>query len=511
MTIIPQPTKLTVSAVAAFTLNGGVKISYPEAFEPAYGELYNLLHHDMGMLPEEFCEGRIEFHLSDDLPKEAYSISLKEKLMKIEASDGAGAFYAVQTLKQIFSQSRELTEFELYDEPQSAYRGFMLDSSRYFFPREDVITFLDIMALHKLNKFHWHLTDDQGWRLELYNKLRLAQIGGFRAGTNFNTKPHGGFYSKEDIEGIIAYAKSKYIEIIPEIDTPGHVVSAIAAYPELSCFDRDLSVATHSGVKYDVLCVGKESTFDFVFSVWDEVIEQFKPDVVHLGGDEVPTHRWKHCPHCQKKMKELGFTDESQLHSYYINRLSEYIQSKGVKTVMWCSEEKLENYGVDIIKQFWGTADKKIDTGNSNVIDSCSSAYYFDLPLSYVSLKDCYNYAPSTDEETLGVECCLWTEYVPDMNKAMIMMFPRMAAFCETAWNANNKLPYDEFYAKLDNYCFLLRAYGYNMTNPKKANPGKLKGFGQKLLFERRQLHWQGLHNVIDNNMVAKKARKKGL
>lgn len=504
MTIIPQPKKFIEKEKEAFHLAGGIKLKYPEGFENAYEELYTFIYKDIGLLPEDYSDECIYFNLKEGLVDEAYEISIKEKEINIYATSPSGAFYAVQSLKQLFSQSMTLNEIEIYDCPSIKYRGFMFDSSRYFFVKEDIYTFLDIMALHKLNVFHWHLTDDQGWRLELYNKLRLAQIGSYRAGTNFNTKPHGGFYTKKDIEDIIEYAKKKYIEIVPEIDSPGHVVSAIAAYPELACFERELQVATHSGVKHDVLCVGKESTFDFMFSVWDEVIEQFKPQMVHLGGDEVPTIRWQSCPHCKKRMEELGFTDASKLHSYYINRLADYIHSKGVETIMWCSEEKIDEYNEKIIKQFWGRKDSTINLEKNRVIDSCSSAYYFDLPYGYISLKDTYTYEPRLNDKYDGIECCLWTEYVPDMHKATSLLFPRIAAYCENAWTGKDKISYEEFYQKLDSYMFLMRAYGYSVTRESKSNPGKLKGGIQKLYFERRQLHWQGLHNILDDKKVKK-------
>lgn len=236
---------------------------------------------------------------------EAYRIEVSEQEICISSAGEAGLFYALQTLKQILlTNGCKIPSLSINDAPLYHYRGFMLDVGRYFYPVEEVKHFLDLMAVHKLNIFHWHLTEDQGWRVEIKKYPRLTEFGSKRSHTNFGFRPHSGFYTQEDIREVVAYAHSKYIKVIPEIDMPGHMQSAIACYPELSCFNRSLPVATHWGVKHDILCAGKESTYQFIFDVLDELIPLFPDGYFHLGGDEVVKMRWQLCPHCQAFMKK---------------------------------------------------------------------------------------------------------------------------------------------------------------------------------------------------------------
>lgn len=511
--IIPEPVKFNIkSDEIIFFLNSGISISCHDECEKACDNLLSYLSGVFEIEPNGTGIGHICFLIDISLNAEGYSIETDYDSLTIKAADGAGAFYAVQSLKQLLLQGNcELPRLEISDYPEYGYRGFMLDSARYFFEKEDVFRFLDIMALHKLNRFHWHLTDDQGWRIELYSKLLLAQVGGFRAYTNFNKKPHGGFYTKQDIEDIIKYAHDRFITVIPEIDMPGHVVSAIAAYPFLSCFERKLDVATHSGVHFDVLCVGKKSTFDFVYMVLDEVCEMFPDKIIHIGGDEVPTERWEHCHSCQKLMKEKGFKSEKELHSYFINTVAAYLEKKGFEVIMWNDEEKESKLSGSITKQYWNA--QPIKRQGEKIINSSSKAYYFDLPYGYINLKQCYEFESMPegfDKKTmLGVEACLWTEYVPDMKKAGYCLIPRLAAFCESAWVNSERKSYDDFVSKLPYYYKLIITASFGYATPGQAMPNIIRKLGYNLYFERRQLHWQGLHNIIDNRKVRKLAEKR--
>lgn len=513
LSVIPQPSEFKIkSEETVFVLNSNVSISIADGLENVCDDFLLFLSKAFEIEPDGTGVGLIEFEIDETCAKpEGYIIRTDYDNLKITASDAAGAFYAVQTLKQLFLQGNcELPPLEIFDEPEYSYRGFMLDSSRYFFEKEDVKRFLDLMALHKLNRFHWHLTDDQGWRIELYNHLLLAQVGGFRAYTNFGRKPHGGFYSKEDIAEIIDYAHKRFITVIPEIDTPGHVVSAIAAYPELSCFNRELPVATNSGIHYDILCIGKESTFDFIYSVFDEVCEMFPDKIIHIGGDEVLTERWKYCPNCQKLMKEKGFTDEKELHSYYINRIAEYLKNKGFEVIMWNDEEKESKISKGIIKQYWNT--DPINRLGERIVNSSNKAYYFDLPYGHINLKQCYEFEPLPENFDknlfLGPEACLWTEYVPDMKKAGYCLIPRLGAFSESAWSKKENKSFDNFVGKLPAYYRLIRTVPFGYALPHQAMPNFIRKTGYNIYFERRQLHWQGLHNIIDNRKVRKLAKK---
>lgn len=522
LTVIPKPQSMKIKGEKiVFVLTDLVNIIAFDGAENANKDLLSFLKKSFEIVPTGSGKESIIIKIGGEKRAEGYKLTVGYDMVEIEAGDGAGAFYAVQTLKQLLLQSEgKLPEIQIEDFPQYEWRGFMFDCSRYFFPVEDVKSFLDAMALHKLNRFHWHLTDDQGWRVEIYNKLLLSQVGGFRAFTNFGRKPHGGFYSKADIEEIVNYAHERFIKVIPEIDQPGHSVSAIAAYPELSCFERELPVATHTGIKYDVLCVGKESTFDFVFAVLDEVCEMFPDKIIHIGGDEVPTERWKYCPHCQKKMKELGLKNEEGLHTYYLTRIYEYLKEKGFEVIMWndsSAESKIPN---EVVWQCWNDSlDQKqmafqLEKGRK-LINSKSEAYYLDLPYGRVNLKKCYEYDLSCGvsgkaaENLLGGEACLWTEYVPDTKKAGYCTFPRLAAFCENAWSDPKSKSYEEFKKKIPNYFGMLDKLGFLHASLNQAMPKPIRKYGYNLYFERRQLHWQGLHNVIDNRKVRKEAKRR--
>lgn len=519
--VIPEPQKFIISSQATvFTLTSFTHIGYTDECECAAKNFIEFCQKVFEITPVGTGKESIILSRDDSIEnKEGYRISVTHDSVYITYREPAGAFYAVQTLKQLLLQGeRSLPQLEIDDYPRYEYRGFMLDVSRYFFSVDAVKLFLDAMALHKLNKFHWHLTDDQGWRVELYNHLLLAQIGGFRAYTNFGHKPHGGFYSKQDIEEIINYAHERYITVIPEIDSPGHIVSAIAAYPFLSCFDREIPVATHSGVKHDVLCVGKESTFDFMFSIFDELCEMFPDKIIHIGADEVPTTRWKLCPHCQKRMKDNGLKDEKELHTYYLNRIADHIKSKGYEVIMW-NDEIPSKISKDVIWQYFNTEQSSEqmakEINSSRRIINSFQPYYLDLPYGTTNLKQCYEYTPEmstvTDENKpniLGVEACLWTEYVPTMKKAGYCTFPRLGAFCETAWTNERNKSFDRFLQKLPFYYKLLDTLPFDYAKMKQAMPNPIRKYGYLLYFERRKLHWQGLHNIIDNKNVEKTYRK---
>lgn len=517
--IIPKPQSLVCTdEKTVFTLDETLNFHVGTGCRNAAKDLSDYISKVFGFDP--MGSGREAVFLEIDRlgQNESYRLVVSKHKIQITAHDEAGAFYAVQTLKQLLLQAKgSLPALQIDDWPALSYRGFMLDVSRYFFTVEAVKLFLDAMALHKLNIFHWHLTDDQGWRVELYGKLLLAQIGSQRAYTNFGKTPHGGFYSKADIEEIVRYAHERYIRVIPEIDSPGHVVSAIAAYPSLSCFNRQLEVATHSGVKHDVLCVGKESTFEFMFDVLDEICDMFPDKIVHLGGDEVPTMRWKLCPDCQKRMKDLGLTDERGLHAYYINRLASHLTEKGVQPVMWYDENTENRYHSDIIFQYWGG--KNVPgalTGEANgsrtVISSRSDAFYLDLPYGKISLKQTYEADTFTSDlekkdNLLGAEACLWTEYVPSMKKAGYCTFPRLGAFAENVWTEKKSRNFKEFLGGLKAYEKLLDTLPFDYASKRQAMPLPIRKYGYLLWFERRKLHWQGLHNLIDDRAVEKQAK----
>lgn len=481
--IIPEPQRFSVlSDGSVFEFDEFVNFKYSAECENAVSDLTAFLKKVFDMTVVGTGGQLIAFSRDDSINNpEGYRLKVSYSRIEIGYCDGAGAFYAVQTLKQLLLQGELLLpRLEIEDKPRFAYRGFMLDVSSYFFSVEAVKLFLDAMALHKLNRFHWHLTDDQGWRVELYNKLLLAQIGAFRAYTNLGRIPHGGFYSKQDVEEIIAYAHERYITVIPEIESPGHAVAAIAAYPSLSCFDRELTVSTHWSVSHDALCVGKESTFDFMFSVFDEVCEMFPDKIIHIGADNVPTTQWEKCPQCQERIKELGLENEKGLHSYYVGRIVKYLQKKGFEVIMWSDgapSETIPN-GVIAQKRSGGS-----DTAGGNVICS-EAAFRLDLPYGACNLQQCYSFEPQPGENSgglRGIEACLWTRRADTTEKAGQLAFPRLGAFAETAWTEKERRDYSDFEKKLPAYYGLLDTLPVNYANPKQMKVSPLKKMRESL------------------------------
>ncbi len=521
--IIPRPQKITVGDSPVFTLTKFCEIEGAEGFPKAVSSLKKFLGESFSLELLGTGKGKISLALCEEIGSdEGYTLSVRENEVIIRGKTEAGIFYGIQTLKQMLMYGDlTLCRTEIEDEPAFPYRGFMLDCGRYFFTVEAVFVFLEIMALHKLNHFHWHLTDDQGWRFQSESQPLLTEIGSYRSHTNFNSVPHSGYYTAEDMKAIVEYAHSLHIKVIPEIDTPGHTVSAIAAYPFLSCFGRNMVTATKWGVKYDVLCVGKESTFRFIESVLDEVTEIFTDGIIHIGGDEVPTARWELCPHCQKRMRDEGLKETEDLHTYYLDRIGEYLRGKGQQVIMW--NDRVKEYMPDssLCWQFWNTEmDRKdiegeIKKGRSFII-SPEKAYYLDLPYGLTDLRVCYEYDPCIEgltEESRhllkGVEACLWTEFVPDMEKAGYCLFPRLGAISESAWTRKENKSYDSFCERLNGYYKHIKAINMSYATVKQAVPTGLRRKASCLYWERRRLCWGGLENVIINKKLEKMYSKK--
>ena len=336
--IIPQPVSILINqSEKGFTLHTGTTIS-PYSFtedlikfsKKQFGKKI-IMHEDTGE------ERSIILKLDDSIEhEEGYTIKCENRRAFINAKTESGLFYGLQTLKQILLQTDgKIPHVEITDYPRFAYRGYMLDCGRYFYTVDEIKRIVDLMALHKLNVLHWHLTEDQGWRVEIKKYPLLTEKGSKRSHTNFNNKPHGGYYTQDDIREIVAYCHERKIKVIPEFDVPGHMVAAISCYPYLSCLDRDLEVATHWGVKHDILCAGKESSYQFVYDVLDELMDLFPDKVIHIGGDEAVKMRWKNCPHCQKAIEENGLKDEDDLQMFFMSKVNEYLESKGYSSIMW--------------------------------------------------------------------------------------------------------------------------------------------------------------------------------
>ena len=519
--VIPEPVSFEVLGDRdVFVLTDGLTFEGADEAEGCRQELVSFIKEIFYFEVLSCGKEKIRMEITGEGVSEGYSLKVEKDRVLLKGNGEKGLFYAVQTLKQLLFQGKgSLPELFIEDYPRFAVRGFMLDCGRYFFTVDAVKQFIDMMALHKLNEFHWHLSEDQGFRCCIESKLLLTEIGSYRSHTNFNTKPHEGYYTKADMLDVIAYAHSKHIKVIPEIDTPGHAKAMLAAYPELACFPQEFSVSCFWGVKHDVLCIGKESTFDFIFEVYDELAEIFTDGIIHLGGDEVPTVRWEKCPECQKRMKQEGIKEAGGLHTYYLDRVAAHLQAKGIEVRMWNDTKKEKMVDKSLIWQLWNggmkpeDAVKELNDGRKFVI-SCSASYYLDLPYALTSLEKAYNFEPAFEGLTevgeknlLGVEACLWTEFVPDMLIADKMTYPRLAAICESGWSPKEKKDFSRFTEKLDYYRALLGNLGVSCASMKITSPKGVKKLAGILWWERRKLCWGAHENILADCRVSKKIK----
>lgn len=407
-------------------------------------------------------------------PDEWYSISVEEKGIFITFSTKTGYFRALQTLAQLFEEhqyDRKIPAMLIVDEPQFKWRGMHLDVVRHFFTVEEVKKYLDYLAMYKINTFHWHLTDDQGWRIEIKSYPKLTEIGSKRKesmigpyGDNrFDGLPYGGFYTQEEIKEVVEYAKKLHINIVPEIEMPGHALAALSAYPELACTTGAFEVAIKWGVFDDVFCP-KETTFEFVENVLDEVIALFPSEYIHIGGDECPKVRWKECAHCQQLIERENLKDEEGLQSYFIRRIEKFVNGKGRKIIGW--NEILEGgLAPNAAVMSWTGEEGGIEAAKSGhyAVMTPGGYCYFDHyqgdplnePLAfggYTPLDKIYSYHPvpavlSTEEAPylMGVQANLWTEYILDFKHVEYMLFPRLMALAEVGWGTNRAENYQEF------------------------------------------------------------------
>lgn len=422
---------------------------------------------------------------------EGYTLSVTNRNIVLKSPSAAGLFRGVQTIRQLLPPEVE-TEGGLAgeaaatvpgcyieDAPRFSYRGMHLDVSRHFFTVEEVKRYLDIMALHKFNVFHWHLTDDQGWRIEIKKYPELTTVGSQRSETlvghggrppfTFDGTPHGGYYTHEQVKEIVKYASDRFITVIPEIEMPGHAVAALASYPWLSCTGKRLDVQTRWGVFDDVFCAGKDTVFAFLEDVLDEVTGLFPSEYIHIGGDECPKVRWETCPACQKRIRNEGLEDEHELQSWFITRMENYLSTLGRKIIGW--DEILEGGlapGATVMS--WRGISGGIQAArmNHDVIMTPTTHMYLDYyqtepagePLAiggYLPLERVYSFEPLPDELTaeeqkyiLGLQGNVWTEYISDISHLEYMAFPRAFAISETGWTPAMKKDFEEFIARLE-------------------------------------------------------------
>lgn len=478
--ILPKPSKVTMGLQECFfVLNPQTKIINKLEDKDAKvvtKEINSLAQELLGRNLETASsikeDNNIIIKKNGSLATEGYILEITPENIIIQAKSTAGAFYALQTLKQIVPiqayetpldlETVKLPTMKVEDAPHFAYRGFMLDCSRHFWDVETVKEVIDIMALHKMNRFHWHLTEDQGWRIEIKKYPLLTEKGSLRDQTTtghnegYDGIPYGGYYTQKDIKEIVKYAEERFITIIPEIEIPGHSLGALCAYPWLGCRGEEGNYKTWSlwGVSPQIVCAGKESSFKFWEDVLSEVIKLFPSEYIHIGGDEAPRDEWKVCPLCQKRIQENGLKNEAELQSYVTHRIEEYLNKHGRKLIGW--DEILEG-GVSqsaTIMSWRGSSGgiKAAQKGNYAIMtpnDFCYLDYFQtkdrkdepDAIGGYVPLSKTYSLNPydkltaEQQKYIMGVQGNLWCEYIPTPMQLQYMALPRLGAIAEVGWS----------------------------------------------------------------------------
>lgn len=505
--VVPLPQTIQATQQGGFTLNNQTVIVYPKgnkAMKRNAEFLAEFISQHTGFRPQVTTKSAsrnaivLALGLTDNENKEAYTLAVSADGIRITGASEAGAFYGVQTLRKSIPMQQGEVSFPsvtVTDAPRFSYRGAHFDVSRHFFPVDSVKSFIDMLALHNINRFHWHLTDDQGWRIEIKKYPKLTQIGSTRPETvighnsgKYDGTPHAGFYTQKEASEIVKYAAERHITVIPEIDLPGHMQAALAAYPELGCTGGPYEVWKMWGVSDNVLCAGNEHTFQFINDVLTEIIKIFPSEYIHVGGDECPKTQWAKCPKCQARIQELGLkadkkhSAEERLQSYVIGRAEKFLNSKGRQIIGW--DEILEGgLAPNATVMSWRGVQGGLEAARQkhNVIMTPNSYLYFDYYQSqdkdlepeaiggFLPVETVYSYEPIDKKLTaneakyiVGVQANLWTEYIPTYSQVEYMELPRIAALAEVQWTKPENKNFRQFLKRLVPLVSIYNARGYN-------------------------------------------------
>ena len=507
--IIPQPQQVIADANAPFVLNANTVIclqTNSQDMKRNASMLASYIKEATGITPTigKFVKGSPAIILSIDKTisnAEGYKLNANAKQISIAGASAAGVFYGIQTLRKSLplcsgkATQVSIPAVQITDAPRFAYRGTHLDVSRHFVTTDSIRQFIDMLALHNINRFHWHLTDDQGWRIEIKKYPLLTAIGSKRAQTvighnsgKYDGKPYSGYYTQKEIREIVKYAADRYITIVPEIDLPGHMQAALAAYPELGCTGGPYKVWEIWGISDDVLCAGNDKTMKFIDDVMKEVVGLFPSKYIHVGGDECPKVRWKDCPKCQARIKALhleakdGHSAEERLQSYVITHATKFLKSLGRNIIGW--DEILEGglaEGATVMSWRGESGGIAAAKQNHDVIMTPNTYLYFDYYQSldkanepdaiggYLPLERVYSYEPMPKELTadearhiIGVQANIWTEYMPTFKQMQYMGLPRIAALSEVQWSQPQLKDYTDFSNRLVGLTRMYDRLGYN-------------------------------------------------
>lgn len=512
--VVPAPDKISYNAKGGdFTLSASTVINYTAGNADMERNATFLAQYVKDMtkleLGKQAAKGKAKTGISlvlnakAKLAPEAYEIVVDKRGVTVTGATAAGVFYGVQAIRKSLpvlqsAESVELPAAKVEASPRFAYRGMMLDCARHFFPAKFVKKYIDMIALHSMNRLHWHISDDQGWRFEVPGYPRLTEVGSKRAQTvtGHNSEledgvPYGGYYTDAEIRDIVKYAAERYVTIVPEVDMPGHMMAALAAYPELGCTGGPYKTGEFWGVYRDILCAGNEKVYTFIEKTLDHICDLFPGQYIHIGGDESPRVRWEKCPKCQAKIAEQGLTDskgiskEARLQGYFAKRVQKYLEAKGRKIIGW---DELLGCDVDTTATImsWRGAEPGAQGAKlgHDVIMSPNNALYFDHYQSkdtgseppaiggFSDVANVYNLepvpaelAPSVKAHIKGVQANVWTEYIPYTNQVEYMVLPRMAALSEVQWLQPSEKNFEAFKKRVDSLRHIYELYGYNYAH----------------------------------------------
>lgn len=509
MNIVPKPFESKITG-GTTSFSASTRVNCP----------FDVIKTELGFLDYEGGEpNQITFEIGDtDFD---YELVIDGDI-KVTAKDEEGLFHGCMTMKQlIFDGYRDgvatLSNCIIKDKPRFEYRSFMLDIVRHFFDKEVLKGIIDVLALVKINKFHLHLSDNQGYRVESTVYPALNEKGNLRKGTRGDGIPVGGYLTKDDVREIVKYAGERHIEIVPEIDLPGHTLAILVAMPETGCKGEQYELTERFGIDERVLCVGREENYEVVENILKELAELFPSKYFHIGGDEVPKTEWQQCEKCQSVMKREGLESLEKLQGYFTNRVINVLKSLDKTPIVW-NEAMYSNMLDDsAVCQFWSDGKKcervrdALKKGRK-IIVSRTNPYYLDYPHGMNSLRSTYSFEPTSPfkgdgtENILGVECPLWTEWVADVGKLHRQAFPRTIAVAESGWSTPEK-DYKDFEERLYNVLGILEAYEIGYEHPKKANPNPFKGAGMSLAYLVNMIDVDAIKS-LRNAKNAKKGRK---
>ncbi|WP_411894260.1 beta-N-acetylhexosaminidase [Winogradskyella sp. A2] len=523
VSIIPIPNTIEITDTY-FTLNSNTGFNSNNQFPVSTNFFNSFIKTGSGISLKEGED--IQFFKNDSLGAEAYNLQISKSNIRIEASTDNGAFYALQTLRQLLPTSFENSSFKddeikikavsIKDEPRFSYRGMHLDVGRHMYSVDFIKKYIDALAMLKMNTFHWHLTEDQGWRIEIKKYPKLQEVAAYRDQTlvghysdqphQFDGKKYGGFYTQEEVKEIVAYAQDRFITIIPEIEMPGHSQAVLAAYPDLGCTGKQVEVAQKWGVFEEIYCT-KDETFTFLENVMDEVLELFPSKYIHIGGDEAPKTRWKDCSQCQARIKTEDLKDEHELQNYFITRMEKYLNSKGRQIIGW--DEILEGgLAPNATVMSWRGTNGGVEAAKAghSVVMTPTSHCYFDYyqsenddePLAiggFLPLEKVYNFNPIPEELTkkeskyvVGAQGNIWTEYMPTQDQVEYMAFPRIFAMSEVVWSNPQQKNYEDFASRVEYFHKRLEALKINYANHLYEIEGKMIIENEASLYELKTL-----------------------